>query len=305
MYFEYRKVLNMLNALEQTAITAERKAGRAGEKAKQKVAQYITQCITTPDIQCKIRESGGVMEHILVATEAEEVKKVEMATQVLADITDPDVSVQTFRDKNRARMGQVGKSVRSPVPGDLYILGDREIIVIESRGQGYTRAIESKLKGLMTELTPRDGIQMMKRMKTLIEFKATHHRYGVDKGEVIRHPEGIRLPNQESFRRICQDEVLQIREIATQYLNATDKPLYIMVEQITGGLVPQDSATFICNAFRVPQSVSNVAVITDAVSKFYDVPPNIKALWPNKPMIVTLYLDEDRKLGLFVKIGDE
>ncbi|MHA2086429.1 MAG: hypothetical protein ACXABD_22010 [Candidatus Thorarchaeota archaeon] len=183
MRYEYQKFLRILGALEQTALAAERQGGLVGEKAKNKVADQIVKMITTPDISCKIRESGGVVEHIL-ESDADDVKKVELVHEVFQEITS-DVPLMTFRENNRERMGKAKKTVLSPIPGDLYLLGDREIIVIESRGPGYTRAVENKLRGLVTDLMPRDGVQMLKRVTALIDFKATHTRYAMKNGELV------------------------------------------------------------------------------------------------------------------------
>lgn len=304
-YYEYRKVLNMLQALEQTALAAERQAGRHGKEAKENVAKQMVKMITTPEIQCKIRESGGVMEHILVSTEAPEIKKVELATEVLKDITDKDVSLREFRESNRVRMGQAGRSVHSPVPGSLMIMGDREIIVIESRGEGFTRAIESKLKGLVTEFDPRGGEQILKRLSGLVFAKGKRHRYVYHKGKLNRHGDGVSLPTQERLVELCNENVLPAREVINQYFANTDKSLVMMVDEITGGISPQDSITFVAKAFRVQEPVVEQGLVSRAVEEHFQVPAQMRMLWPDKDMRIILHLNEDRKLGLFLEIGDK
>jgi hypothetical protein len=277
MRWEYARFLRMLNALEKIALDAERKGGAIGEKAKKRVQKQIKIMITTPKIASKIRESGGAVEHIL-DSDADDVKKIELVHEVFEEITDPDVSVLEFRENNRERMGKAKKTVLSPIPGDLYLLGDREIIVIESRGPGYTRAVENKLRGLVTDLMPRDGVQMLKRVTALIDFKATHTRYAMKNGELIEDPDGIKLPTPEAANRLCQDSVLRSREIIDQFIDISTEPIYVPIETITRGLTPQDLTTFVCNAFRVENGLSNVTAITQAIAVHYDVPPDVRML---------------------------
>lgn len=303
MFYEYRKTLNMMKALEQTALTAERNAGRHGKEAKENVAKLMIKMITTPGTQSKIRESGSVVEHILMSTDAPEIKKVELVTEVLEDITNKEVSGLKFRENNRKRMGVAGKPSYSPVPGTLMIMGGREIIVIESRGEGFTRAIENKLKGLVTEFDPRGGEQVLKRLNDLVFTKGKRHRYVYHKGKLNQHGDGISLPTQERLDELCNENVLPSRDVINQYFEVTDKPVIVLVDEITGGLSPQDAVTFVAKSFRTQENLVEEGLVMRAVREHYKIPLQMQMAWPDKKMRIMLHLNKEGKLGLFLQIG--
>jgi len=309
MRYEYQKFLRSLQAIEQLAIAAERKAGRAGEEAKRRVAKKVTEMITTPEVSSKIRESGQVLDHLL-QTDATELEKIELIEEVFDDIADRSVTFQGFRENNRIRMGKTGKTVHSPMPGDLYILGDREIIVIESRGEGYTRAIEGKLRGLVTDLSPKGGTEMIRRINELVSTKHKQHRYIVDNGKLKRHPEGCKLPNNDEFQGMCNNAILPQRLLIQRWFRMsreealTDAQLCLLIFRITGGLLAQDRNPFIKTAFKLRESKKPPIVeVSAAFNNFYTVPTVVEMSFPDQHLDVVLDTNEDNDIGICLLIS--
>jgi hypothetical protein len=199
-------------------------------------------------------------------------------------------------------MGKTGKTVHNPVPGDLYLLGGREIIVIESRAPSQTRAIENKLKGIVTELNPRDGLQMLQRADKLLHYHASHHSYVFTLEGTFQIKEGgLTLPAPETYYRECLDTVLRSREVIDQYISVTDEPLYIMVDDITHKLNRKDEVLeFLCTNLHC--STNLLPTLMTATAKTYPVPIDIVNLWPKRDMKTLFYLNEHSIFGLAVQI---
>lgn len=301
MFYEYRKVLQMLKVLEQTAMRAAKKGGLVGEKAKERVSKQIMSMITTPSISSKIRESGSVVEHILTSN-ASEVSKVELVEEVFNDVLSEDVPFLKFRERNRQRMGKAGKTVLPPVPGDVYLLGNQEIIVIESRSPSQTRAIESKLNGMVTTFTPKAGTEMITRLESLVMFKGTHQEYlhSKEKG-FYEHPDGVRMPTPETFYKMAQDIILKSREIIDQYIKATNEPLWILIERISSGVSKADLHDYLSDIFHTDLKNLDDMTFYGDLNQMYKLSPDINMLWPKAHKLV--WLDaRSNDFGLYVEM---
>jgi len=249
----------------------------------------------------KARESTRIINPILESDASDE-KKLAQAEEVLKDVADPNITFREFKDRGKVRLGKVDPKVRSPQPGWVYLLGGQELIVIESRSSGFTRAIESKLRGMVTELGISDVETLIKRISDKAFTKGKMVRYRLDEysRELVRYSNGVHMPTNEEFNRLLLAEISKHKRYIDELLSENNK-VEILVYEITGGLVESDAKEVVAGYLNAKPSPHILRIINSAAKKNYTIDKETMLLYPGN-WYVNLMIDHNGVFGLFVDI---
>jgi uncharacterized protein YihD (DUF1040 family) len=117
----------------------------------------VEQIICSVQNKSKLEESVSTMRELL---KQETPASEKMVMEVLEEIADPNITVATFRQNNKVRMGK-STNVVAPIPGGIYLIPGCELIVIES-DRAHTKAIQIALRGIVEDLSIKDATVLIK-----------------------------------------------------------------------------------------------------------------------------------------------
>ena len=234
----------------------------------------------------------------LVASEKPEAEKQIM--EVFAEISNGDVSVRDFKQNNAVRMGKTKSLTPTAVPGGIYLVPGSEFIVIESDRQ-HTTAIQIALRGIVSDLTIKDGGSLLRMLSQKILPKTNNFaqvvlKY-VDDVPIIIRGNGYPLPTPDdmaifAFQETARSKFYLDKEMAGESMIVV--PAYTIMgaepEEILGKWLQEKFD------FTSSEPITNMC---SALKTYYTkIHPDMASLYPNCKFWMEAICDE--KWGLVV-----
>lgn len=225
-----------------------------------------------PDNIAKARLMVPAARAILKNNDLEEAK--ENLITLLEDIPNPDVTWRGYEDKIATFMGKEKKELPC-VPAEIFLLPDKELIVIES-DRSHTLAIENTLKGIVEGFDFRDSVTLMKKLNSmLLPKESDHHRFKIKNNVLVQDGEGILLPSKEQFKQLAIQAVVANRHTIYQSLYLSNQvAICIFVIKLYGKDFINESAEL----FNLPVTDDLLERIRYAVSNYYELPNDVGSL---------------------------
>jgi hypothetical protein len=299
--YEYKRLLDVMNVVEQMALNTAAKAGDTSQQTVENIARSVTEMAVNPKARRKMRESAKVVD-IIFHSDADEEEKLNLAKGVFDDVGDPNITVLEFLAKNKSRMMELGKEVVEPVLATIYLLAGKELIVIDSPGEVYTRSIESALHGLTTEFGVSDPVALITKLNDELFTKGKFHNYQFQENQLVERSKGVKLPAPERFNELL------IREIAAsaQYIKALAelKPTFVPVYVVYKSYLPTDLQTMLCRIFGIEEKDESALAIVKAIVNVYPLPSDLSVILPKLACEIGLRL-RDGEIAVGLQVSKE
>ena len=282
--YELEHLLRVLNQIETMALTEAAQQGDTSDERSEQIAKAVTGMIANPKARRKMRESAKVVDKILQSDAPDEVKW-DKVTDVFRDVADPDTTYLDFLNKNKGRMVGLGKEVIEPAEANIFLFSGKEMIVIESREEDMTRAIESACHGLTTEFGVSDPVRLLSDLSDALYSKGKYNYYQVEDGNLVERSSGVKLPTSEHFMELALRET----SISARYINrlARYQSVFVDVYQLFKSYVPIAPKDMLHKVFG---EVDEKAIMSSLTS-LYSAPEDLDILLPGLACEVGLAVD--------------
>jgi len=273
--YEYQKLLSVINVIEGMMLNAATENGGLDNDVRKKITESITNMVANPHTVSKMRESAKIVEEIL-QSDADKEDKLNASAEVFRDVADAEITFTEFRHKNKIRMRSIGKVVPDLIPATVYLLTGKELIVIESKGEATTRAVESALRGLTDEFDVRDPASLISQLNAMLFTKGKFETFLIDENELVPNHKGVKLPKQDWFATLAIREASIAKPYVLQMGIATHIPVYTLYKELS----PFNQMQKLSEMFGCEDTEENAKNIAQAITDHYQMPRGIMEIFP-------------------------
>lgn len=253
--------------------------------------------IGIPQNIAKAQRSASIMKRIIQENGEQAGARL---TEVLVDISDPNISFSDFTKRNAER---VGKKQLSVLQGRIYFTLDKEIIVIES-DRAHTQTLQRALKGLVEEFSVSDGVALINYMsREIMPSVAMLRNYVIDieNDEIcfIQKDNGVLLPEPSRFNTMTLEELARSHDLIEQLIEVNG---HAVVPVYTFPIDPNRSVAkqlYISDTL-VNEYENDVDIIREAVVNTYVIDNSISRVLESDVVLMPSLLIKKSRFELCV-----
>jgi hypothetical protein len=231
----------------------------------------------------KAKYAASELRSILSSSNLEEKEKAEQVLIILEDVVNPDIHVDKFLAKKKAR-AYANPNVTQPIEGQIVTLPHGEILLIKSPETSFTMAMQHALKGLVDGWSPVDAVELATRLTDSIYTKDKYKLTSLDFDRLSQNGNiGIEMPTPQRFKDLCLIELGRSGRYINQLIDEREKSgVFMKVFEVGPKFRTKvEGIKHLSDSFHT-QEQGVFSRLDKAVSEFYTYPEELDIVYSVK-----------------------